>query len=210
MSFIKTVSFYFFLTYFFHPIIHPQANSFASTGTATVSQVQGSVFHNNKKINKKDSFPQKGTIVVKGIKSFADIRLSNNEIIRFRQGKFKLSQKEKTKQNILTVITGEIYAYFQKNKTKNQLKIETKTAVLAVRGTKFMVSVEKQKTYLCVCEGEVTASKISSPSLTIPVKKGDDIWIEKNKSLGLPKPSGISMMSMVTDQFRDMGYPVKK
>ena len=174
-------------------------SSFANL--ATVTKFQGEIILNVKQQAKIGTVLQEFDVIeTVGKKSFVEITFSSGHIIRLRGGKTVL-KKLNTNETVFKLIKGKIFSFVKKLNSKQKFKVETKHSSLGVRGTMFMVSVEKDKSYLCVCEGSVESSSASKSSIVV---RGEDQFFN-GKSFEAPKKANSQMMTMATDEFRAMG-----
>ena len=66
-----------------------------------------------------------------------------------------------------------------------------------------MIEENPEKTYLCVCEGEVAIQKGEQE---VALKKGFDLWDKAGaSSLKQPKYAQTRMLQMVADSVKEMG-----
>jgi ferric-dicitrate binding protein FerR (iron transport regulator) len=149
-----------------------------------------------------EKIKQGATVEAKGEYSFIDMRLGDGSLVRLSNGKV-VTTSLAPKKSILTLISGKLYNYIQKAAGQSYA-VRTKSAVMGVRGTKFMVSEDDKKTYVCVCEGAVEAKK-TDKSENVLIKEYEDLDVLKDKSLNKPKKAAQTMVDTVKSVFQDMG-----
>lgn len=188
----KTILFYIFTSIF---------SCYAFTGKAI--KLRGDVFINSSPLTLKTIIKDGDEIFAKGKKSFAQIKMSSGALFLIRDGKLKIIAKDKSDSGI-NLISGLIYIFFDKSK-KTDFKVLTKSGSLGVRGTKFLVMETKEDTYLCVCDGSVSAT---NSNMSVNVKKGEDIHMTKSNKLKTLEASK-RMWKMAQEGFSLMGIPLK-
>jgi hypothetical protein len=101
------------------------------------------------------------------------------------------------------LIKGQIHTFVNKLTKDEKFLVKTKYASFGVRGTKFGVSIddEKNKAYLCVCEGVVNTTQ---NKMSVDVKKDEDIWVGLNAEKLIVKQSGEQMQKMTNQIIREM------
>lgn len=152
---------------------------------------QGSVIENGQEIRMDEN-------------SYIDIRFPEGSIVRLKGATARLDWKEgKTEWNL---VSGKIFSSVLKKKKTDQYRIVTPTSVAGVRGTRFFAEETKDKTYLCVCHGEVTANFINSTDERI-VKQGQDLYLKLGSELGEPIESP-DMKAMTDAEFKEMGVEI--
>ncbi len=178
-----------------------------SQDSAVVHRWKGSVVVNGKKIQSNGSkIPEGATIEAQADGSFIDLKLADQSLVRLVHGKVRADNLSSSK-NIFTLLSGKLYSYIQKTARPDSFMVHTKTAVMGVRGTKFVVEESTEKSYLCVCEGLVHVSKKDKAKSFVDVAMHEDLDIVLGKELNKPKESKM-MSSMAEDVFKDMLLPV--
>lgn len=173
--------------------------SFAST--VEVLKVRGEVTGAGAVLKVGSTLKEGDLIEVKGSKSFIQLRFEDGSQLLQKEGRLTLRKIAKGK-TLLSLLKGIIFV-FKNPESKSKLNVKTKTASLAVRGTKFYVE-ETDKTYLCVCEGTVAARNKFG---TIDVTAGEDLYAPTRQSLE-KKEANKMMMKMALEGFDLMGLPV--
>lgn len=124
---------------------------------AHFKRVKGNIYVNTQKVIEKQfkqvALKLNDIIEAKGKGSFCQIVLENGTTFLLRNGRLKLINL-KSDHTIIGLFQGTMFTSVTKGK-KNSFRVKTKSASLGVRGTKFYVDVDKDSTYLCVCEGKV-------------------------------------------------------
>lgn len=166
---------------------------------ATLSESNGAVKINGKVAQIGDELDVGTRVVVIGGKAWANFKFQNGHKIRVSQGEMVISDinPEKT---LITLVRGKLLAWVSKLGGNKTFQVKTKRASFGVRGTKFMIEEGKVKTYLCVCEGEVEATRGKNKVL---VKKDQDLNIPNTGALKVKDSPG--MGKMVDEQIKAMG-----
>jgi hypothetical protein len=177
----------------------------ALASIAKIERIKGKVFLNDK-VAKIGARVVEGDILqAKGKKSLFIIRYDNGSKYMLRNGRLKVEKLE-AKKSKLYLFSGKLVTSVKKNTyEKDGFEVKTKTAAMGVRGTKFWISETEEDSYLCVCEGIVSAKNQSSEIL---VKRNEDVHIKSSNKLAVQKANN-QMMSMALDDFELMGEPVK-
>lgn len=169
---------------------------------ASITKIHGNVVVNVKTTATKGmSLKENDIVEASGKSSFVEITFKSGHKVRIRDGKTVLRKIKDGEINI-KLIKGKIFSYVNKLKPKQKFQITTKHTSMGVRGTMFMVASDPKETYLCVCEGSVVSKKDGKE---YSVNKGFDQSFHEN-SLTAPTKANDQMMSMATNEFRDMGY----
>lgn len=168
-----------------------------------VIKVKGEVKSAGKLLKKGAKLNEGDLIEVTGKKSFVQLRFEDGSQVLQKEGTLTLKKVAKGK-TLLSLLKGVIFVYKNPD-AESKLNVKTKTASLAVRGTKFYVE-ETDKTYLCVCEGTVAARNKFG---TVDVTAGEDLYAPTRQTLE-KKDANKMMMKMALEGFDLMGLPVKK
>lgn len=166
---------------------------------ATLSHMAGEVTVNGQPAKLGDELDVGTKVVVKGEKSWVDFKFQNGHVIRSTEGELKVEDinPEKT---LISLIRGKLFAYVKKLGSAETFKVKTKRASFGVRGTKFLIEETKQKSYLCVCEGEVEAVR---GKVKVSVKKNQDLDVKDKGALKVIDAPG--MGKMLEDMMKSMG-----
>jgi hypothetical protein len=135
--------------------------------------------------------------------SFVRIIFNNGDKLGVSDGKIIIEEFNK-KQSVFSLIRGRIFNY-AKPGLKRKLKIKSRNVALGVRGTKYMVDESKKETYVCVCEGEVEATK---GGRTSSIKAGYDLHVLPGKPINQSVEASKMIIKMVSDGFILLGEPV--
>ena len=172
--------------------------------SATVVTYQGKVLINKQMIS-SGLVPLGAEIDTSAENSRLIIRTPDGRILRFSEGVAKYKNP-----SLVEVIKGKFFAFIKNvPKERKDFKVRTRTAVMGVRGTKFLVLEEEKQSYLCVCEGVVDATKHDQPDNAVSVSAGFDLSIQNdNKPLGAPTKAPKMMWQIALEGFKEMGVPV--
>ena len=192
-----------------------------ATGEATVLRWQGAVTIDGVVLQHKGALVKQGAnISALGAHDFVDLRLGDGSLVRLKEGQLKTTKVSAT-QNVFELLTGKLYSLIQKASQADSFMVQTKSAVMGVRGTKFMVQEETSKTYLCVCEGSVAAKTKTTKAQNakgagtggdgagdaVIVRKNEDIDMYPTQALTKPKAASAQMAAMVLGEFEQMMSP---
>lgn len=176
----------------------------AFASIAKIERIKGKVFLNNKVAQIGARVVEGDILEAKGKKSLFIIRYDNGSKYMLRNGRLKVEKLE-AKKSRLYLISGKLVTSVKKDTyEKDGFEVKTRTATMGVRGTKFWISETKEDSYLCVCEGIVSAKNMSSEVL---VKRNEDIHIKQSNKLKVQK-ANTQMMTMAIEDFEIMGEPV--
>ena len=170
----------------------------------TVIRKHGKILINGTQVTNKTEIIVGDTIEAVGKKSFIQIRTKDGSVFLIRNGKLILEKFTK-KSSLVSLLKGKFFHFYNKTNKNKSFRVKTKTAVMGVRGTKYMIEAKPEEAYLCVCQGVVSA-KLKSSKKVHAIKAGDDIFLSKNTAH--KKLASTQMMSMVKDEFLAMGHPV--
>ncbi len=172
---------------------------------AKLERIRGNVTVNGVQAVKGMKLAEGNTIEAKGKKSLFIVRYSNGAKYMLRNGKLILKEFNINESKI-NLISGKLITSI-KNKTykKDKFIVKTRTASLGVRGTKFWILESPKDTYLCVCEGTVSAS---NKKYQTTVKKNEDLHIGLTSKLDT-QSANTQMLDMALEDFREMGEPVE-
>lgn len=169
-----------------------------------MTRLRGDVFINDSKAKIGDLAKSGDILNAKGKNSFVQIKEQDSSVILLKDGKM-IIRKNTTKESEISQISGILFHYLNPQKKKKFI-IKTKNATFGIRGTKYFISEYPDKSYLCVCEGEVEGIDLSENE-SYSISKDQDLYIYSNKPA--KKAAATNMMSMMGDKtFKEMGYPV--
>jgi len=137
--------------------------------------------------------------------SFVRIIFANGDKVGLSNGEIVLEKFNK-KESIFGLIKGQFFNY-AKPGLDRKLKVNSRNVSLGVRGTKYMIEEKPKYSYICVCEGEVIATKGGRNS---SVKAGFDLKVLPGKPINQSIEANAAMLKMVTDNFALLGEPVQK
>ena len=157
-----------------------------------------------------------------GAKSFAEIQLAENTVIKLSENTevtLQEMQTEKLKKKSifgkegqqlnrikLNMVNGQILSKLQKrDSTKNSFSLNTPVAVCGVRGTEFVTSHSGENTNVDVIEGVVDVYNNKFPNKNIKVTAGQTTNIAQNKEPEKPKP----LSNEEREKFRQMFAPAE-
>lgn len=163
----------------------------------------------NGKLGSKGMNLEPGDVIMTEDKktAYADIKFANGTYLRVRRAKAVLPE-DKT-LNSVVLRAGKIFvAITKKPQGAQPLSIRTPTSIAAVRGTKFMMEERPNASYICVCEGAVSAYLNNAPTDKKTVRADYDLWLRPGKKLRDPVKSP-DMVKMTSAEFKSMGFEVK-
>jgi hypothetical protein len=167
-------------------------------GKIKITKLSGEVIYNNKIVAVGAELdPGSELVVGKEESDFVEITYPEGHHLRLKKNaKLKI-----TAPSLLNLLFGKLFVYYNKQNKNEPLRIRTSTAVVGVRGTKFLVEEDPKGSYYCVCDGVIEVTK---DSITRQVKKDQDLWSRPGKPLGEPKTSP-DMGKMTEKEFIEMG-----
>ncbi|MFZ4713322.1 MAG: FecR domain-containing protein [Bacteriovoracaceae bacterium] len=171
----------------------------AQAQMAKVTHMEGEVWLNRGPAKIGDLIYPGTHVKVAGAKSWVDMKYINGHVVRATEGAFTVTEIG-PKKSFIELLSGKIFSLVSPLKKKETFVVKTKRAVFGVRGTKFMIEENAEKTYLCVCEGVVEADNGKEK---VKVKKDDDLFIEDGKKLTVNKASAM-MNQMLTDMVKNI------
>lgn len=165
---------------------------------ATLDKMNGQVMVNGNPAKDGDELDVGTKVKIKGADSWVDFKFQNGHVIRAHAGEFKVIDinPEKT---LIQLVRGKLLALVKKLGPSETFRVKTKRAAFGVRGTKFMIEETSAKSYLCVCEGIVEASRGKAK---VSVKKDQDLNIQNAGALKVQDSP--AMGKMVEDMFKVM------
>jgi hypothetical protein len=187
----------------------------ALSGTAfgfEVIRVGKGVTFNGKPVRAGQTLKGKGTVSCDvANKGWVDLRLPHGQIVRLRNGEFELGKLQRSSPRTLRVKFGKVFGFLKRSFAGKTIQIESSTATFGIRGTKFLIEVNPEKTYVCVCEGKVAVRRKSEPKKSaVMVADFQDTWIRPGKPIKQAVDAKKMMIDMVGDEFADMGVPLKR
>ena len=175
---------------------------------ARLTLVKGNVLINGEKITSPQGIKEGDLLKAKGPRSLFAVLYQDGSRFLVRNGELRI-EKLKKKETEMSLLKGTIYSYLKKkNKgNKNQMTIRTKTASYGVRGTKFYVTEEDEKSYLCVCEGSVEAMKEDGDKVTLNAL--EEIWAKNDTGLK-KKPATVEHVKKAIKWFQYLDVPLNQ
>ncbi len=137
--------------------------------------------------------------------SFVRIIFNNGDKVGLSNGEIVLEKINK-KESVFGLIRGQFFNYARPGLDR-KLKVNSRNVSVGVRGTKYMVEEKPEYSYICVCEGEVQATKGGRSS---SVKAGFDLKVLPGKPINQSVEANEVMLKMVTDNFALLGEPVQR
>ena len=137
--------------------------------------------------------------------SFVRIVFNNGDKVGLSDGSMVIEEYDK-KQSIFGLLKGKFFNY-AKPGLDRKLTIKSRNVSVAVRGTKYMIEEKETESYICVCEGEVIATKGGRSS---SIKAGMDLHVLPGKPIRQSVEASADMIKMVSNNFALLGEPVKK
>lgn len=169
-----------------------------------IVRTSGKVLVNGVALNSKTEIISGDTVEAIGKKSFIQLKTKFGSVFLIRNGKIILEKFTK-RSSLVSLLAGKFFHFYNKNVSKKVFKVKTRNAVMGVRGTKYMLDAKKNETYLCVCQGIVSAKLKDSQNIHM-VNAGDDILLRKSSAR--KKRASSQMMTMAKNEFKAMGHPV--
>ncbi len=173
--------------------------------SAEIKVFHGKLFVNGKVIKEKLKIKEGDEIEVKGKKSFFILKYGDGTQIIVKDGKLKVNELKEVKRKSNFSLSKGIFGAFVNPNSNHDFKVMRKNTVFGVRGTKFYLDVNKEDSYLCVCEGEVSVQRGKD---SINVFKGEDLKV-KGEELAKSKANNM-MWSMAIDLFKKMNIKIEE
>jgi hypothetical protein len=142
---------------------------------ANIVKIHGKAFFNKEVVTEGAEVVQGMEINIPKKGDYIIVKFQNGHKVRFSEATVIIEELTE-KVTLLTLIKGQIHTFVNKLTKDEKFLVKTKYASFGVRGTKFGVSIddEKNKAYLCVCEGVVNTTQ---NKMSVDVKKDEDIWV---------------------------------
>lgn len=166
---------------------------------ATLESMEGIVKVNGKPAQIGDELDVGTKVLVQGKTSSAIFKFQNGHKIRLSEGEFK-SLDINPEKTLIQVVRGKFLAWVKKLGAQETFVVKTKWASFGVRGTQFLIEEDKNKSYLCVCEGVVEAIRGKEKVL---VKKDQDLEVFKKGTMKIKDSP--AMGKMLEDQIKKLG-----
>jgi FecR protein len=132
--------------------------------------------------------PQRTALVM--LRDKSRIIINPNSSWKLEKSMIKKAQEEPILTQVSQLIRGRITVDVAKQNRDSEFTVKTRTAVMGVRGTQFVVSTGRESTRLVVVEGEVTFARKESKDPPIVVAKNQSVYIraETKKVVVEPAP----------------------
>ena len=177
-------------------------------------ELQGAVldrYRGQLTLNGKAS-PSKGTklkkrdrLVASGKGSFFVVKYDDGSRFLVKEGDL-IIEKLKKKSSELSLQKGTILSFVQPRQSRT-LTINTRTASLGVRGTKFWASESPEETYLCVCEGSV---EVNNKNGSLLVSANEDLRVKSQDQKLKKSLANDFMWNMAVDGFKELGFTIPR
>jgi hypothetical protein len=172
---------------------------------ASIERIIGNVNLNGVKALVGEEVKKGDVLRAIGKKSLFIIRYSNGSKYMLRNGRLKIDILTPAKSEIFLFKGKLVTSVKKKSYKKDQFKVKTRTVAMGVRGTKFWISEDAKESYLCVCEGVVSAkNKLND----FEVKRNEDAHFVLNSKSKVQR-ANTAMMDMALEDFKLMGEPVE-
>ncbi len=166
---------------------------------ANVSKISGSAFVNKEKIKVGAEIAEGMDVSIPKKGDYIEVKFQNGHIVRL-VGAHVLVTTLNPKNTFFELLKGKIFSVIKPLTPNETFDVKTKRASFGVRGTQFFIEEDKSQTYLCVCEGVVSAK---SGSGQIEVHKDEDVTIAPKRELKATLAAK-SMIGMAKAVFKDM------
>ena len=179
------------------------SSSFASgfMQVANVTKIHGAAFINKEKIKEGAEVAEGMEINIPKKGDFIEIKFQNGHLVRFTEAKV-LVEKLNPKNTLFNLIKGKIYSAIKPLTQDETFQVKTKRVSFGVRGTKFLIEESKKQSYLCVCEGVVSAKSLKGE---VDVKKDEDLTLAKAAGELKASLATKNMMMLSNQVFTEMG-----
>lgn len=180
-------------------------------GIAKIDFLRGEVLVNGKIVgvptilNEGDTIEARSKMKPKKTGSFVRITFKNGDKVGLSKAKMVIEKFNK-KQSTISLLKGKFFNY-AKPGLERKLEVKSRNVALGVRGTKYMIDEKESESYVCVCEGEVVATKGGRSS---SIKAGYDLHIKPGKPINHSVEASEAMIKMISENFQTLGEPVKK
>jgi len=179
------------------------ANAFAGgfMQVANVTKIQGKAFINKEQIKEGAEIAEGMELNIPKKGDFVEVKFQNGHLVRFVGAKVKVETLN-PKNTLFNLIKGKIFSAIKPLTQNETFEVKTRRVAFAVRGTRFFIDESKKNSYLCVCEGVVSAKSAKGE---IEVKKDEDLKLSSAE--GELKATAASKMMIDTGNtvFKDMG-----
>ncbi|MFT6604807.1 MAG: ferric-dicitrate binding protein FerR (iron transport regulator), partial [Bacteriovoracaceae bacterium] len=167
--------------------------------------VNGKVSGIPRVLNEGDIIEARPLMKPKKTGSFVRITFKNGDKIGLSKAKMVIEKFNKS-QSSFSLLKGKFFNY-AKPGLERKITVKSRNVSLGVRGTKYMIDEQEDESYVCVCEGEVVATKGGRES---SIKAGYDLHIKPGKPINQSVEASAAMITMISENFETLGEPVKK
>ena len=191
-----------FLKFFITFCILFSFNTFAAgfAPVANVVKIKGTVLIDNQKIREGAEVAQGMDLKIPKKGDYVEVKFQNGHVVRLVGAHVKVEDLT-PKSTIFHLIKGKIFSAIESLSKDETFVVKTRSASFGVRGTKFFIEENSKESYLCVCEGVVSAKTTSGE---VDVSKDQDLYIRGKKSLEV-KAASKNMLNLSNNTFKDMG-----
>ena len=155
-------------------------------------------------LNERDTIEARSILKPKKTGSFVRITFLNGDKIGLSNAKMVIEKLNK-EESIFSLVKGKLFNYVKPG-LERKVKINSRNVSLGVRGTKYMIEEKSDESYVCVCEGEVVATK---GGRSASVKAGYDLHIKPGRPINQSVEATKAMIAMISDNFQTLGEPVE-
>ncbi|MCP4134905.1 MAG: FecR domain-containing protein [bacterium] len=113
----------------------------------------------------------KNDLIITGPDSSLSIQVGDNFIVRVLADSFVKMTSLSKEEGAVFLEKGEVLSKVERLKKDNSFQVRSRTALAAVRGTEFGISIDGEKTLIAVNSGKVTVKPVSDADGS---KKGDE------------------------------------
>lgn len=168
---------------------------------ANVTKIQGKAFIDKEQIKVGAEIAEGMELSIPKSADYVEVKFQNGHLVRFTGAKVKVETLN-PKNTLFHLIKGKIFSAIKPLTQDETFHVKTKRVAFAVRGTKFMIEESKKSSYLCVCEGVVSAKSAKGE---VDVKKDEDLTLASAKGELKATAATKNMVDMTNAVFTDMG-----
>ena len=168
---------------------------------ANISKIHGTAFINKEKVKEGAEVAEGMDINIPKKGDYIEIKFQNGHLVRFTEANVKVETLN-PKNTLFSLIKGKIFSAIKPLTQGETFQVKTKRVSFAVRGTKFLIEESKKQSYLCVCDGVVSAK---SSKGEVNVAKDEDLTLAKANGELKATLAAKSMMDMTNKVFTEMG-----
>jgi hypothetical protein len=168
---------------------------------ANVSKIHGKAFINKEQIKVGAEIAERMELVIPKAGDYVEVKFQNGHLVRFTGATVKVETLN-PKNTLFNLLKGKLYSAIKPLTQNETFEVKTKRLSFGVRGTHFMIEETKKQSYLCVCEGVVSAKSATGE---VNVNKDEDLSLATPKSELKATVAAKSMINMTNIVFKDMG-----